>query len=99
MSNRLVPAPYFPIPPGEYDQRYFNEVIRAFSVFLEQSRNPGEGRNTFTVFTDLATSDAGLEPGTVFNYGGYLKVATLNTPHAVSFSATSAVGSVTVTTT
>jgi hypothetical protein len=44
MSNRLVPAPYFPIPPSEYDQRYFNEVIRAFSVFLEQSRNPGEGR-------------------------------------------------------
>jgi hypothetical protein len=63
MSNRLVPAPYFPIPPSEYEQRYFNEVIRAFSVYLEQARNPGEGRNTFTVFTNLQTDDSGLETG------------------------------------
>ena len=99
MSNRLVPAPYFPIPPSEYDQRYFNEVIRAFSVFLEQSRNPGEGRNTFTVFTNLQKDDVGLEPGSVFNHGGYLKVSELNTPHVRGSSALGSVGSVSVTTT
>ena len=99
MTNRLVPAPYFPIPPSEYDQRYFNEVIRAFSVYLEQARNPGEGRNTFTVFTNLQTDDYNVEVGTVFNHGGYLKVSELNTPHVRGSSALGSVGSVTVTTT
>jgi len=99
MSNRLVPAPYFPIPPSEYDQRYFNEVIRAFSVFLEQSRNPGEGRNTFTVFTNLQTDDSGLETGAIFNHGGYVKITELNTPHVRGSAGIASVGSVTVTTT
>jgi hypothetical protein len=76
MSNRLVPAPYFPIPPAEYDQRYFNEVIRAFSVFLEQSRNPGEGRFTKITLTDLPTSSSGLPSGALWNDGGTVKIAT-----------------------
>jgi len=99
MSNRLVPAPYFPIPPKEYDQRYFNEVIRAFSLYLDQARNPGEGRNTFTVFTALQTDDVGLEPGAIFNHGGYVKVSETNTPHVRGSSGTASVGSVTVITT
>lgn len=99
MSNRLVPAPYFPIPPAEYEQRYFNEVIRAFSVFLEQSRNPGEGRNTFTVFTNLQTDDSGLETGAIFNHGGYVKITQENTPHVRGSAGIGSVGSVTVTTT
>ena len=31
-----VVLPFFPIPPQQYDQRYFNEVIRSFSTFLAQ---------------------------------------------------------------
>lgn len=97
--SRNVPAPYFPIPPREYDPRYFSEVIRAFSVFLEQTRNPGEGRNTFGVFTDLQADDVGLETGAIFNHGGYVKIAELNTPHVRGSAGTGSVGSVTVTTT
>lgn len=97
MANRLVPAPFFPIPPSEYDQRYFNEVIRAFSVYLEQARNPGEGRNTFTVFTDLQKDDVGLETGAIFNHGGYVKITEINTPHVRGSTSTASVGSVTVT--
>ena len=41
MTTRDVPVPYFPIPPSEYNQQYFNEVVRSFSVYLEQARNPG----------------------------------------------------------
>ena len=52
MSRNLV-RPYFPIPPSTYSQPYFSEVLRAFSVYVEQQANPGEGRNTFTVFTQL----------------------------------------------
>ena len=95
MTRNLV-RPFFPVPPAEYQQWYFAEVVRSFSVYLEQMQNPGEGRNTFTVFTNLQTDDVGLEPGAVFNHGGYLKVSELNTASVRGSSATGAVGSVTV---
>jgi hypothetical protein len=98
MSRNLV-KPFFPVPPGQYFQPYFAELVRAFSVYLEQIQNPGEGRNTFTVFTNLQTDDVGLEPGSVFNHGGYLKVSELNTPHVRGSGAVGQVGSVTVNTT
>ena len=96
--SRNLNLPFFPIPPDGYDQAYFAEVIRSYSIYLQNMQNPGEGRNTFTVFTDLQTDDSGLEVGAVFNHGGYLKVAEANTPHARGSSGTGAVGTVTVTT-
>lgn len=41
MATRETPVPYFPNAPQLYDQRYFSEVVRAFSVYLQQSQNPG----------------------------------------------------------
>ena len=95
MSRNLT-LPYFGIPPQDYNQRYFAEVVRAFSVYLEQQQNPGEGRNTFSVFTALQTDDSGLEVGAIFNHDGYVKIAQGNTPHARGSAGTGAVGSVTV---
>ena len=34
-----TPVPFFPIPPQEYQQEYLNEVVRSFSVFLNQFNN------------------------------------------------------------
>jgi len=96
--SRNLNLPFLPVPPAEYQQPYLAEIVRALSVYMQNERNPGEGRNTFTVFTDLQTDDVGLEPGSVFNHGGYLKVSELNTPHVQGSSATGAVGSVTVST-
>lgn len=98
MSRNLI-LPYFPTPPGEYDQRYFSELVRAFSTYMQAQQNPGEGRNTFTVFTNLQTDDSGLETGAVFNHGGYVKIAEANTPHVRGSAGTGSVGSVTVATT
>ena len=97
--SRNLNLPFFPIPPSTYDQGYFAEVIRSYSIYLQNMQNAGEGRNTFTVFTDLQTDDSGLETGAVFNHGGYLKVVEVNTPHVRGSAATASVGSVTVTTT
>jgi len=97
--SRNLNLPFFPIPPSTYDQGYFAEVIRSYSIYLQNMQNAGEGRNTFTVFTDLQTDDSGLETGAVFNHGGYLKVVETNTPHVRGSAATASVGSVTVTTT
>jgi len=36
------PVPYFPTPPNTYSQDYLNQVVRAFSTFIQQTNNPGE---------------------------------------------------------
>jgi len=97
--SRNIPVPFFPIPPDSYDRAYFAEVVRSFSVFLEQQRNPGEGRNTFMVLTELQTDDYGLETGALFQQEGFVKIALENTPHVRGSSGTGSVGTVTVITT
>jgi len=97
MSRNLV-LPFFPVAPQEYDQRYMQEVVRAFSVYLEQMQNPGEGRNTQLVLTNLQTDDVGLETGALFQQSGFVKITLIDTPHVRGSSATGGVGTVTVST-
>jgi hypothetical protein len=98
MSRNLV-RPFFPEPPREYSSRYFSELVRSFSTYLINMQNPGEGRNTFGVFTNLQTDDSRLETGAIFNHGGYVKITQENTPHVRGSAGIGSVGSVTVTTT
>tara|TARA_R110002072_G_scaffold75529_1_gene177753 strand:+ start:535 stop:828 length:294 start_codon:yes stop_codon:yes gene_type:complete len=97
MSRNLV-RPFFPIPPQEYTQGYFDEVIRSFSVYLDQMQNPGEGRHTRLVLTALPNSDQGLETGSLFERNGFVKITIADQPNLLGISSTGAVGSVTVTT-
>jgi hypothetical protein len=62
-------------------------------------QNPGEGRHTFLVLTNLQTDDVGLELGALFQQGGFVKIALAHTPHARGSSAEGQVGAVTVVTT
>ena len=97
--SRFSNIPYFAEPPNQYSQQYFSQVVRAFSVFTAQNQNPGEGRNTFIVLTNVqAGNDVGLETGTVFEVDGFLKLSRINNPHVAGSSATGAVGSVIVVT-
>lgn len=98
MSSRNLVKPYFPVPGPAYSQRYMAELVRAFSTYIAQMQNPGQARATFIVFTNIQSSDQGLEPGAVFRDGnGVLKVAMANKPNVGGLSASGAVGSVTVT--
>jgi len=97
MSRNLV-RPFFPVPPVSYDQMYFEEVMRSFSVYLVNMQNPGEGRNTGLVLTNLQTDDSGLEDGGLFQQEGFVKIALLNRPHIRGQQATGSVGTVTVST-
>jgi hypothetical protein len=97
MSRRLA-RPFFPVPPQDYDRTYFTEVIRAFSVFLQQVQNPGDARHTEMTLTNLQTHDQGLEVGALFNVDGFVKITRNNVPHPASLSATASIGSVSVTT-
>lgn len=72
--SRNLPLPYLPVPPAEYDQRYFAELVQSIAIYMQQERNPGEGRFTKVVLTDLPTSATGLESGTLWNDSGTVKV-------------------------
>ena len=98
MSRNLF-RPFFPVPPREYSQRYLAEVVRSFSVYLDQQQNPGEGRNTKQTLTNLQTDDSGLATGALFQQGGFVKITQANTPHVRGSSAIGSVGTVTVSTT
>lgn len=97
MARRLV-QPLFPLPPPQYDQRYLAEIVRAFAIFLEQTQNPGELRATAITLTDLQNSDYGLEPGALFESGGFVKITRADAPNVAGTSGTSGVGTVTVST-
>lgn len=98
MSRNLV-RPFFPVPPDQYNRAYFAELVRAFSIYLEQSQNPGQGRHTFMVLTELQNNDYGLETGALFEQDGFVKITKANTPHVVGSGASGSVGAVTVSTT
>ena len=98
MSTRNLPAPFFPYPPDSYDQNYFSDVVRSFALYIEQQRNPGESRATKMTFTNLPSgNDTNIENGALFEVDGVVKISKLNRPHCASNSATSGLGSVTVT--
>jgi len=95
--SRNLNLPFFPLPPDDYNKEYFAEVLRSYSTYLQNMQNPGEGRNTFKVFTNLQTDDSGLEDGTVFNHGGQLRVPVAHSPYVQGSQATGSVGTITVT--
>ena len=95
--TRNLKQPFLPIPPSQYQQQYFDTLIRNFAVYLDQIQQPGEGRGTGLVLTNLQTNDLGLEVGELFNWDGYIKITQANVVHLSSNVATTAVGTVTVT--
>ena len=88
----------FPNPPEQYSKEYMAQLVRTFSVFQEQINTPGESRATGLTLTNLQSDDSGLEAGAVFQHGGILRIPVTNSPFVRGSVGTSAVGSVTVTT-
>ena len=97
MDVRLV-FPRFTNPPADYDRKYFADLVRSLDSLVTILQAAGEGRQTTIVLTNLATNDSGLEPGTIFQVEGVLRIPLLYSPYAAGLSATGSVGSVTVTT-
>jgi len=96
MSSRQLARPLFPIPPAQYDPEYMAEIVRQFSLFIQQVQNPGDAQFTEITLTDIQNNDVGLRTGSVYQQGGFLKVAELNTTAPAGTSSTASVGSVTV---
>lgn len=97
MDVRLV-LPRFTNPPADYDRKYFSDLVRSLDNLVTIIQSPGEGRQTTIVLTNLANNDYNLEPGTIFEVGGALRVSVIYSPYPVGVSSSGSVGSVTVTT-
>lgn len=97
MSSRRLVRPLFPDPPQQYNQQYQFELVRAFSVFLQQLQNPGDARHTNVTITDLQTNDQGLEEGALFEVDGFVKISRPFNPHLAGVGAAGSVGTATVT--
>ena len=96
--SRNLNVPFFPTAPDQYTQAYMTEIVRAFSVYALQIQNPGQGRNTELVITNLQSHDKDLEIGGLFQQEGFVKITRQEAPHPAGLSGSTAVGSVTVTT-
>ena len=73
-------------------------MVRAFSLFVNQQRNPGEERATRITLTNLPSGhDTNIELGALFEVDGVVKISKRNIPHCTGNSATSGLGLVTVT--
>jgi hypothetical protein len=96
MDVRLV-FPRFTNPPADYDRKYFADLVRSMDNLVTILQAAGEGRQTTIVLTNLANNDYNLEPGTIFEVGGALRVSVIYSPYPVGVSSTGGVGSVTIT--
>ena len=94
--SRSIVRPQFPLPPVEYNQQYMSEIVRQFSILIQQMQNPGDSRFTTVTITQLPTNDVGLEQGSLYNSGGFVKVSELDVSAVAGSSATTELGSVTV---
>lgn len=94
--DRRNALPIFPDAPREYSITWGSGLVRALDQMAQILRNPGEGRNTKHVLTNMPTSDYGLEPGTLFRQGNQVFISTLDRPIPAGLKATGQVGTVTV---
>lgn len=96
MANVQSVAPRLPNAPESYDVQFMADLIRSLELFITQQRNPGEERATKTTFTNLPTSDTGLEAGALYRIGNDVKISLADTAVPDSFLVQSSLGSVTV---
>ena len=96
MSSRNTAPPRLPLPIGGVTEMYITDLVNALDFFITQTNNPGEGRNTKLVFTEMPTSDVGLEPGTLYRIGNDVKISLIDIAGVDGVSGTVSIGTVTV---
>jgi hypothetical protein len=72
------------------------QLVRAFSVFVQQVNNPGDAVYSNLRLTNLPTNDQGLQTGALFQHDGFVKITQENAPHVAGVSGTLVLGTVTV---
>lgn len=73
--DRRLSYPSISNPPKIYNQRYMFDLVRSMNDLVTYIRTPGLGRNSSLVLTNSPTDEVGLEPGTIYDDLGVLRIA------------------------
>lgn len=87
-----------PLPGPTYDQRYFQQLVRALTDYIEQSANPGPLVCATLRILQIPHSGYNLPTGSVWSNSGVLFVVESSNGYPGSVSATGSIGTVTVVT-
>lgn len=87
-----------PLPPEEYDRGYMESLVRIVELHFFQAAEPGDLRAAKMAATQLPTTGGGLRDGDIFDDGGVLKIIRAGDAYSGTTVGTTAVGTVTVST-
>lgn len=74
MALKEFAPPALPLPPADYDQQYFNQLVRSLNTYFRQAGSTTPIVVDSITLNDLPTSSAGLPAGSVWNDSGTLKI-------------------------
>tara|TARA_R100001015_G_scaffold18429_2_gene11547 strand:+ start:1108 stop:1413 length:306 start_codon:yes stop_codon:yes gene_type:complete len=90
-------SPVFLSPPPQYDSAYLAGLATSLNILVSQINNSGLLRGTGLTLTNIPSNDSTLEIGGIFEVNGFLKISKADNPHCAGLTATSGLGSVSVT--
>ena len=97
--NRNTPIQNLPKPPSQYDQLYFDSLVRNISIHIFNQRVPGELVGSSLLLLQCPSSGYGLRDGMTWADGsGVLRVVLPDQVFAPSNKIKIKLGTVTVTT-
>jgi len=73
-SGRQLSRPRIPEAPDEYDRDFFNQLIRALQLFMDEQGELGPGRFSEMTLANVRGEGAGEPVGYIYQESGTLKI-------------------------
>ena len=74
MALKSFAPPSLPLPPIEYSEQYFNQLVRSLNTYFRQLGSTTPIVVDSITLNNLPTSAVGLPVGSVWNDAGTLKI-------------------------
>ena len=97
MGMRSFRAPPLPLAPQEYDKGYVDQLVRVITLYFTQLDSQNPLHTEGLVLTDLTEAPVGLPPFSLYRDGRNVKILLPQDTGVAGLSATTSVGSVSVT--
>jgi hypothetical protein len=92
-------APTLPAPGKEYDQNYLNQLIRALANYFNLLDSTTPIQVDTIILSGIKSSGYGLPIGSLYKNGDQIFIVVVDKQYAATLTATTSLGTVTVTTT
>jgi len=97
MAMRSFRSSPLPLPPKEYNSDYVNQLVRVITLYFTQLDSENPLHLEGLTLTNLTEAPVGLPPFSLYRDGRNVKILLPQDTGVAGFSATTSVGSVTVT--